>query len=387
MSNESEITNHKTTTENSSTLNEFNIPISRPFLTDSCRRNFINAFDSSWISSLGEYISKFEALFSKYIGTNYCLSTSNGTTALELAISALDLDERSEIIIPDLTFAAVSNAVLAKGHIPVCVDVSPVDWNITLKEIQKSLTKDTKAVIVVHSYGIPAIDLENISKFCKANNLWLIEDCAEAHGATFKSKKVGSFGDMATFSFYGNKIITSGEGGAVLTSNKILFERMFKLRDHGMSKERRYFHDINGFNYRITNPQASLLVSQLENINEFLELRKRQEFLYDKRLLDYKFTKAESIKEATKVNWIYTVQCPGNIQSSALAKYLKQRGIDTRPIFHPISTFPYIEKKCSNKVALLLSKNGLSLPTYIGLEDEMINKICDEIEGFISNNS
>ena len=366
-------------------MKEFKIPISKPFLTQSCRRNYIDAFDSSWISSLGEYIKEFEFQFAKYIGTNYCLSTSNGTTALELAIAALDLNERSEIIIPDLTFAAVSNAVLAKGHIPVCADVSPIDWNINLEEIKNSITKKTKAVIVVHSYGIPAIDLENICRFCKEQNLWLIEDCAEAHGATIKSKKVGSFGDISTFSFYGNKIITSGEGGAVLTSNKILFERMLKLRDHGMSKERRYFHEINGFNYRITNPQASLLVSQLKNINQFLEIRKKQELLYDQRLLDFNFTKARSLNEAVKVNWLYTVQCPTNINSQGLAKHLKLKGIDTRPIFSPISTFPYINQKNNNEVAQQLSKNGISLPTYIGLDEEAINNICNEIHTFYKN--
>ena len=364
-----------------------NIPISKPYLTDSCRRNFIDAFDSSWISSLGEYIKQFEILFSKYIGTEFCVSTSNGTTALELAIAALGLDERSEIIIPDLTFAAVSNAVIAKGHIPVCVDVSPLDWNINFEEIKKSLTKKTKAIIVVHSYGTPAIDLEKISKFCQENKIWLIEDCAEAHGAEFKSKKVGSIGDLATFSFYGNKIITSGEGGAVLTSNESFFKKMLKLRDHGMSKERRYYHEISGFNYRITNPQASLLVSQLENISRFLDLREKQETLYDRRLLKHSFTKAKSIKESTRVNWIYTVQCPKNIESIKLAKYLKTRGIDTRPFFNPISSFPYIEKKTKNKVSLVLSKNGLSLPTYIGLDDETINIICDEIESFILNHT
>ena len=366
-------------------MKDLKIPISKPFLTQSCRRNYINAFDSSWISSLGEYIKEFELQFANFIGTNFCLSTSNGTTALELAIAALNLDEKSEIIIPDLTFAAVSNAVLAKGHIPVCVDVSPIDWNINLEEIKKSITNKTKAVIVVHSYGIPAIDLENICRFCKEQNLWLIEDCAEAHGATIKSKKVGSFGDMSTFSFYGNKIITSGEGGAVLTSNKLLFERMYKLRDHGMSKERKYFHEINGFNYRITNPQASLLVSQLENINQFIETRKKQELLYDQRLLNYNFTKARSSNEAVKVNWLYTVQCPENIRSQRLAKHLKLQGIDTRPIFSPISTFPYINQKNNNEVSRRLSKNGLSLPTYIGLDEETINNICNEILVFFKN--
>ena len=366
-------------------MKDFKIPISKPFLTQSCIRNFIDAFDSTWISSLGQYIEEFELQFSKYIGTNYCLSTSNGTTALELAIAALNLGEKSEIIIPDLTFAAVSNAVLAKGHIPVCADVSPIDWNINLEEIKNSITNKTKAVIVVHSYGIPAIDLENICRFCKEQNLWLIEDCAEAHGATIKTKKVGSFGDISTFSFYGNKIITSGEGGAVLTSNKILYERMLKLRDHGMSKEKRYFHEINGFNYRITNPQASLLVSQLKNINKFLEKRKKQELLYDQRLLDFNFTKARSLNEAVKVNWLYTVQCPKNIKSQRLAKHLKLKGIDTRPIFSPISTFPYINQKNNNEVSQRLSKNGLSLPTYVGLDEKTINNICNEIYLFLKN--
>ncbi len=359
------------------------IPISQPYLSDLCRKNFIKAFDSTWISSQGEFIKSFENLFSSYIGTNFCISTSNGTTALELAIACLDLEKESEIIIPDLTFAAVSNAVIAKGHIPVPVDVSPIDWNINLKEIKNSVNKRTKAVILVHSYGVPAIDLELIKTFCKDNKLWLIEDCAEAHGALFDKKKVGSFGDLATFSFYGNKIITSGEGGAVLTSNNTLFEKMILLRDHGMSSSRRYYHEISGFNYRITNPQASLLISQLEKIDKFLELRNKQEKIYDNRLNKYNFKRARTSKNASSVNWIYTAQCPKNISRIELAEFLKSKGIDTRPVFNPISTFPYIKKNCTNKVAMHLSKHGLSLPTYIGLEEETINRVCNEIKNFI----
>tara|TARA_B100000212_G_C27353213_1_gene524620 strand:- start:413 stop:1498 length:1086 start_codon:yes stop_codon:yes gene_type:complete len=357
------------------------IPISKPYLNEQCRSNFIDAYDSSWISSIGSYIKEFEDDFSNYVDTEYCLTTSNGTTALELALASLDLDYKSEVIIPDLTFAAVVNAVISKGLSPVLADVSIKDWNISLESIKKRISSNTKAVILVHSYGVPVKDIIKIKDFCKLKRIWLIEDCAEAHGAKFQDKMVGSFGDISTFSFYGNKIITSGEGGAVLTSNQNLYKKMKMLRDHGMSEEIRYFHNLSGFNYRITNPQAALLKEQLRSINQFIEKRSLIKEKYNEYLLGLKFKLQDVPLCSNSVNWLYTVLCPKHLNRNALQDFLKKNGIDTRPIFKPISSFPYTNNY-ENPNSKKLSLRGISLPTFFELEENQIKFICSKIKEF-----
>jgi len=248
------------------------IPIAQPSLNGNELKYVTDALLSTWISSTGKYIDQFENDFSKYIDMRYGVSTSNGTTALHLALMALDIGEGDEVIIPDLTFAATINAVLHANATPVVVDVSEESWCIDPIEIQKAITPKTKAIIPVHLYGQPC-EMDAIMSIAKKYNLKVVEDCAEAHGATYRDKKVGSFGDISCFSFFANKIITTGEGGMCLTNSKEIDVKLRQLRDHGMSKEKKYWHDMVGYNYRMTNIQAAIGCAQLERIDEILSWR------------------------------------------------------------------------------------------------------------------
>ena len=242
-------------------------PVAIPNLNGNEFKYLTDAFLSTWISSSGKYIDKFESEFSSYSDCTYGVTVSNGTVALHLALVALGISEGDEVIIPDLTFAATINAVLHANATPVIVDIGKDSWCISPDEIKKAITSKTKAIIPVHLYGQPC-DMGAIMKIAKKYNLKVIEDCAEAHGAMYGDKKVGSFGDIGCFSFYGNKVITTGEGGMCTTNNSELNNKMRILRDHGMSATKRYWHDIVGYNYRMTNLQAAIGLAQLERIED-----------------------------------------------------------------------------------------------------------------------
>jgi len=231
------------------------VPLISPDLTGNELEYIMEAFLSTWISSSGEYIKKFEKMFADFSECEHGVAVSNGTVALHLALMALGLKKGDEVIVPDLTFAATINAVLHAQATPVIVDIERDSWCIDPKEIEKAITARTKAIIPVHLYGQPC-DMDAIMAIANKSHLFVLEDCAEAHGARFDGKKVGSFGDVGCFSFFGNKIMTTGEGGMCVTNSKQLDEKMRILRDHGMSKTKKYWHEVIGYNYRITNLQA-----------------------------------------------------------------------------------------------------------------------------------
>lgn len=223
------------------------IPISEPSITKKEIKYVNDAIKSGWVSSLGPYIDKFEKKFAWYIGTRYALTTLSGTTTLHLALASLGIGNGDEVIIPDLTFIATANAVTYTGAKPIMVDIEKDTWCIDPNAIKKAITAKTKAVMPVHLYGNPA-NMDEISEICEEYNLYVIEDAAEAHGAEYKGEKVGSLGDCGVFSFYGNKIITTGEGGIITTNSENIYDKAIFLRDHAMSKEKRYWHTEVGFN-------------------------------------------------------------------------------------------------------------------------------------------
>jgi len=352
------------------------IPISKPSISEQDKKFMMDAIESGWISSIGKYITLAEDELSNIFNSRYALVVSNGTTALQIALEALHLPKGSEVIIPDLTFAAVANAVIAAGLMPITVDVDLETWNITPETIDNRITNKTKVVIVVHSYGNPA-NISEIQKLTKLRGLFLIEDCAEAHFAKYDGNYVGTFGDMATFSFYGNKIITSGEGGAVLTNSRSLYEEIAELRDHAMDKKIRFFHNKPGFNFRMTNVQAALLYSQLKNKDSLLDKRA---FIYEEynKLLSNFILSPKSLPATTSVNWLYSGRINGDPQE--LSGFLNKNGIDTRPIFNPISSFPYIKPPINkNKNAMEISKDGISLPTFNEMTIEEIKFVSDKV--------
>lgn len=311
--------------------NTVHVPIAHPQLCGNEYSYLMDAFLSSWISSSGKYILDFEEKFSHYCGSQYGVAVSNGTVALHLALVALGIGRGDEVIVPDITFAATINAVIYTGATPVIVDVERDSWCIDPSEVEKALTARTKAIIPVHLYGQPC-DMERICTVAKNNNLYLVEDCAEAHGAEYNGRRVGSFGDIGCFSFYGNKVITTGEGGMCITNNKELNEKMRILRDHGMSKTRRYYHEVIGFNYRMTNLQAAIGVAQLEQIDEILSWREKLELSYREELgkIPQIMLQRNDLNKRKKIAWLITVLV-NETKRDACIDVLKSEGIDARP--------------------------------------------------------
>ncbi|MBR9832188.1 aminotransferase class V-fold PLP-dependent enzyme [bacterium] len=352
-------------------------PVAEPTLENRELEYLLDAFSSTWISSRGKYIDRFEEEFSSYCGVEYGVATSNGTVAIHLALLALGIKEGDEVIVPDLTFAATINAVLYIKATPVIVDIDPDSWTICPKEIQKAITPRTKAIIPVHVYGQPC-DMDEIMRIAKDYDLKVIEDCAEAHGAEFNGRKVGSFGDVSTFSFFANKIITTGEGGMCVTNNKELDVQMRKLRDHGMNKEKRYWHDEIGFNYRMTNLQAAIGCAQIEQIDQILLRNEKIEKDYINALSELNlFNWQRNFNNRKKVVWL---MCCTTDKRKEVMKALTNNNIDVRPFFYCLSEMPiYSQYTYSNSNALRVSKIGLNLPTVKQVDFMRIKDILSTI--------
>jgi perosamine synthetase len=344
-------------------------PVAIPNLNGNEFKYLTDAFMSTWISSSGEYIGRFENDFSKYSDCKYGVAVSNGTVAIHLALVALGIGAGDEVIVPDLTFAATINTVLHANATPVIVDVEENSWCIDPKEIEKAITPKTKAIIPVHIYG-QACNMDAIMDIAKKYNLKVIEDCAEAHGAMYGEQKVGSFGDIGCFSFFGNKVITTGEGGMCVTNDLQLDEKMRVLRDHGMSKTKRYWHDVIGYNYRMTNLQAAIGLAQLERIEEIHKNRKMYEESYKDVLDKNIFTFQKDLKNRTRITWLVSVLLDENIDRETYIKQLKEKGIDGRPFFYPLSDMEIYKPYCKIETPIThkLSKIGLNLPTYESLK-------------------
>jgi perosamine synthetase len=356
-------------------------PVAMPNLGGNEFKYLADAFLSTWISSSGSYIDKFEGQFSDYSDCKYGVTVSNGTVALHVSLVALGVGKGDEVIIPDLTFAATINAVLHANATPVIVDVEESSWCIDPKEIKKAITSKTKAIIPVHLYG-QVCDMDSIMGLAEQYDLKVIEDCAEAHGATFKGKKVGSFGDVGCFSFYGNKVITTGEGGMCVTNSSKLNDKLRILRDHGMSKKKRYYHEVVGYNYRMTNLQAAIGLAQLERINEIHSGRSLYEDFYRKSSLKSYFRFQKSLKDRGRITWLVCLLVDKDSGRDELIKIFKESGLDARPFFYLLSDMD-IYKEYSNSINLVakrISSHGINLPTYESLKSlEKIGVIVDKI--------
>lgn len=358
------------------------IPVSNPDLSELEKRYLNRAFDSGWISSTGEFVEKFEYLWAKQIGSKHALAVANGTVALHLALASLGIGAGDEVIVPNLTFVATVNAVKYVGATPILVDVNLNNWGMSLQEVEKKITKSTKAVVCVHLYGVPC-DVLELRKICDTHGIYLIEDAAEAPFSLTSGHKIGSIGDISTFSFYGNKIITSGEGGAVCTSNLEILNRMKLLRDQGMDTERRYFFIEIGFNFRLTNLQCAILVAQIERLEEILSKRRNIFAGYDELLRNNKNIIFQEIKsEVTLSPWLYTFRFL-NLKKpiSVVREDLEKVGIDTRPVFIPISDLPPYRQIALDKfqVSRKIAANGLSIPTFNSLSKSQIQFVGSEI--------
>ena len=332
---------------------------------------------SGWISSSGKFVNEFEESLAKYIGVKHAVSCSSGTSALHLILMAYGIGIGDEVIIPSLTFIATANAVTYSGAKPILIDSDIETWNIDESKIESAITKNTKAIIPVHLYGKPA-KMDKIMEIADKYKIAVIEDAAEAHGAEVMNKKVGSIGVMGCFSFYGNKIITTGEGGMLVTNNKELYEKAQILRDHGMSLSKKYWHDLVGFNYRMTNMQAAIGCAQMEKVDGILKTKRNIGSMYNKFFSGHKsLILPKSDNFSKHIYWMYPVIFnlrgkDNNKIRDDIADLLKLFKIDSRPFFFPIHIMPPYYENCSLPVSEKLSLTGIVLPSYVGITNNEI---------------
>ncbi|CCK81693.1 aminotransferase class I/II-fold pyridoxal phosphate-dependent enzyme [Desulfobacula toluolica] len=359
------------------------LPVSEPNLGEKELKYVSDCILTGWVSSAGKYVTRFEQMFAKFCGTKFGISSSSGTTALHLSLLALGIGAGDEVIVPSFTFISTANAVAFTGANPVFVDSEMETWNIDPQKIEQAITSRTKAIIPVHIYGHPA-QMSSILEIAGKYNLAVVEDAAEAHGALYKGNKTGSLGDMGIFSFYGNKIITTGEGGMVVTDNKELADKIRIFRDHGMDTEKRYRHSVLGYNYRMTNIQAALGVGQMERIDQIIEQKCTNAFLYSKELKNIPgITLPPNEKWAKNIYWLYSIlidEKKFGMSSVELGKRLKIKSIETRPLFPPVHQQPIYDTKQNLPVCEKLSNSGLSLPSSTNIKKDEINRIAWEIK-------
>ena len=360
-----------------------NIPAAKPGLHGNELLYLTDCVLSNWISSQGEYVDRFEKAFAEFIGTKFALSCSNGTAALHLSLLAAGIKEGDEVIVPSFTWISTANAVKYVGATPVFSDINRETLNIDFESLKNLISPRTKAIIPVHIYGQPA-EMSKLSKFCSQNNIVLIEDAAEAHGAKYKDEMVGSIGEMGTFSFFGNKIITTGEGGMVTTDDQGLYNKMKKFRDHGKSDDDPYWHDVIGYNYRMTNMQAAVGLAQMERIDEILNDKLRVSSLYKEYLSDAENLILPPKNEWSKnIHWLFCVRIEGfgdlkklRMKRDKVISFLESHSVGARKFFHPIHQMPpYKKSKSFLPVTEEVSCTGLCLPSYFGMKEAEIESI------------
>jgi len=360
------------------------IPVAAPALIGNEKKYVLECINSTWISSNGVFIDKFEKSFADFCEVKHAISCSNGTVALHLALLAIGICPGDEVIVPTLTYVATANAVLYCGAKPIFIDCDKETWNLDSNLLENLITSKTKAIVVVHLYGQP-VDMDPVIRIAKKFGLFIIEDAAEAHGSEYRGKKIGSLGDISTFSFYGNKIITTGEGGMVVTQNDEFASRVRQMKGQGMDPNKRYWFPIIGYNYRMTNIEAALGLAQLEKITWHLSRRKEIAYQYFSRLKDIKDIKFQKeIPYAKNVYWLNSILLSKNLRISRdlMMEELSSLGIETRPFFYPLHTLPIYQDLIDVKnlsTSEIISAQGINLPSSANLSENEIKYICDSI--------
>lgn len=355
------------------------ISVSQPTLAGNERNYVLDCLDTNWISSNGKYIAKFEEAFAGFCGVEHAVATNNGTTALHLALVALDLQPGDEVIVPTVTYIATANAVRYCGATPVFVDVCADTLNIDPNEIVKKIRSKTRGIIPVHLYGHPA-EMGAINEIARQHGLWVLEDAAEAHGAEVHGQRVGGLGRCAIFSFYGNKIVTTGEGGMVTTNDDELAAKLRLFRGQGMDPNRRYWFPVVGYNYRMTNIQAAIGLAQIESVDLALSDRKQIAKWYDDLLCSHQDDIVLPVQHswAKHVYWMYNILLRegGEGRREKVMLQLDKMGIETRPTFFPMHVLPPYREEGHFPIADLWASRGINLPTYRDLTEADVERVC-----------
>lgn len=354
------------------------IPVSEPLFSGNEETYVVDALQSGWISGSGKYVNQFEEQFAEFCNAKHAIAVFNGTVALHLALIALDIKPGDEIIVPDLTYIASANAAVYCGATPVFADVDPVTWTLDPLDVKRKITPRTKAIMPVHLYGHPA-EMDELLDLAKQHHLFVIEDAAEAHGAEYKGRRVGAIGDIGTFSFYGNKIITTGEGGMIVTNNDDFMRRIRLYKGQGMDPERRYWFPVIGYNYRMTNIQAAIGVAQLERIDWLIERRIEVARWYSEELAETELVLPVQEAWAKNVYWLFSVCVPETVDRDLLMAQMEQLGIETRPFFYPLHQMPPYFNAQGNTlypVTTRLAARGINLPSSAKLKREEVQAVC-----------
>ena len=356
------------------------VPVAEPNLLGNEEKYVLDCLQSTWISSRGEYIAKFESSMAKYLSVEHAIATSSGTTALHLILLALGIGPGDQVIVPTLTYVACANTITYVGAEPIFVDASEYDWNMNTDLVSDLITDRTKAIMAVHLYGAVA-DIGTLKDICDKHGLYLIEDAAEALGAEYMSLKAGSLGDLSAFSFFGNKTITTGEGGLIATNNASIADQIRSLRNQGQSPTNRYWHDVVGYNYRMTNIQAAIGLAQSENIHFLTDQKRRIASYYQAYLEHTNITHPVQRPDTRHGYWMYSILLDGYLSHARdqIMMKLIEKGIETRPFFYPLHSLPIFS---SNKTQFLpvsesISKRGLNMPSSTTLGEGDIAYICE----------
>ncbi len=368
------------------------IPVNEPLLNGNEKKYLIECIETGWISSEGPFVKRFEREFSQKVNREYGIAVSSGTAALDIAIKALGIKENDEIIMPTFTIISCINQIIRSKAKPIFIDSDPVTWNMNTAQIESKITDKTKAIMIVHIYGLP-VDIDSILELAKKYNLKIIEDAAEMIGQTYKGKPCGSFGDVSVFSFYPNKHITTGEGGMVVTNNEAISEKAKAYRNLCFKTEKRFVHDELGWNYRMTNLQAALGVAQLEKLDEVIVKKRWIGKLYTELLkgIDEFQIPLGKTEYAENIYWVYglVLKDGSKFNSVEFMNKLREKGIGTRPFFYPMHKQPVFNKKGfflneNYPVAERISEYGFYIPSGLSIKKEQIYEVVKKIKEVIS---
>jgi len=363
------------------------IPVNEPLLNGNEKKYLNKCIKTGWISSEGPFVSQFEEQFSARVGKKYGIAVCNGSVAIDAAIAALGIGQGDEIIMPTFTIISCAAAVTRAGAVPVLVDCNPITWNMNVNEIESKITPRTKAIMVVHIYGLP-VYMDSVVKIANKYGLKIIEDAAESHGQFYKNKPTGSFGDISTFSFYPNKHVTTGEGGMILTDDENLAEKCKSLRNLCFQPQRRFIHEELGWNFRMSNIQAALGVAQLERLDEFVSIKRNMGKKYTELLSDIDCIELPLAKTdyAENIYWVYGIVLKESVPFDAeeAMKKLTEKNIGTRPFFWPMHEQPVFHKMGlfndeSHPVAERLARRGFYIPSGLTLTEDQMEQVAAKL--------
>jgi perosamine synthetase len=364
------------------------IPVNQPILSGNEKKYLDQCIKTGWISSEGPFVSQFEDQFAKRVDRKYAVAVCNGSAALETAVAALNIGKSDEVIMPTFTIISSAAAVVRTGVVPVLIDSDLVTWNMDVTQIERKITPKTKAIMVVHIYGLPA-DMDPILALARKYGLKIIEDAAEMHGQTYRGKPCGSFGDVSIFSFYPNKLVTTGEGGMIVTDGKSLADRCRSLRNLCFQEKKRFVHEELGWNFRMTNLQAAVGLAQLERLDEFVDIKKRMGKRYTELLKDIEGIQLPRPKTdyAENIYWVYGIVLKDKIRFGVeeVIRRLNKLGIGTRPFFWPMHKQPVFKKMGLFKnehypVAEKLRKRGFYLPSGLAITNEQMERVVEALK-------